>query len=200
MRIHKWSAIISLLILILCCILTPYFQDGIMQNIFIGVISSTLLLLVTSTISYKIEKRRILYIIYKNIYTFIDLYGVENLTLKNFINALDYRKELRNTMRWFVENIYMNITEVDFFFKKGKTAKIVSHLQETLKVFYDSINTDINMLDQFVLGNISEDIIKSHKFFATKKESLNELQKLSDNLDKLREKMNFYSKPEKRVV
>jgi hypothetical protein len=141
-----------------------------MQNIFIGVISSTLLLLVTSTISYKIEKRRILYIIYKNIYTFIDLYGVENLTLKNFINALDYRKELRNTMRWFVENIYMNITEVDFFFKKGKTAKIVSHLQETLKVFYDSINTDINMLDQFVLGNISEDIIKSHKFFATKKE------------------------------
>ena len=35
MRIHKWSAIISLLILILCCILTPYFQDGIMQNIFI---------------------------------------------------------------------------------------------------------------------------------------------------------------------
>ena len=200
MRIHKWSAIISLLILILCCILTPYFQDGIMQNIFIGVISSTLLLLVTSTISYKIEKRRILYIIYKNIYTFIDLYGVENLTLKNFINALDYRKELRNTMRWFVENIYKNITEVDFFFKKGKTAKIVSHLQETLKVFYDSINTDINMLDQFVLGNISEDIIKSHKFFATKKESLNELQKLSDNLDKLREKMNFYSKPEKRVV
>jgi len=200
MRIHKWSAIISLLILILCCILTPYFQDGIMQNIFIGVISSTLLLLVTSIISYKIEKRRILYIIYKNIYTFIDLYGVENLTLKNFINALDYRKELRNTMRWFVENIYMNITEVDFFFKKGKTAKIVSHLQETLKVFYDSINTDINMLDQFVLGNISEDIIKSHKFFATKKESLNELQKLSDNLDKLREKMNFYSKPEKRVV
>ena len=199
MRIHKRSAIISILILILSCILTPCFHEGLMQNIFIGVISSALLLLVTSIISYKIEKRKLLYTIYKNIYTFIDLYGVENLLSKNSVNALDYRKELQNTMRWFIENIYMNITEVDFFIKKGKTPGIVFNIRKTLKVFYDSINADINILDQFGLGNISEDTIKKHNFFASKKESLSELQKLSENLDKLREKMKFYSKSENNM-
>lgn len=194
MKIHKWSIIISLFAFVLGIILSLFITTIFMQNVFIGIISSSLLSCCISIMSYMTEKRRLLYLIYKNVYTFLDLLGVESLRRDCSVDVKEYRQELRSVKRWYEENIYLNITELSFLCKRERTRKIFNELSVNLSMFYNLICEDVSVLDKFMLGDISKEQVTNHTYCSTKKETVDLAKTTIKILDELRKVMNFYGK------
>ena len=176
---------------------TAYFLNQIGENfwcnIFIGLFSSGVLILVSSIAAYYYERNKEIFALYEGCYDFMgSLINLVRIDNRFGINEL--RDILAHSVDLYTRDVYYHVCELRRVNKYAKIRKLVDGIWENVRHVYLLLLDDKEKVDDFILENITKDEFQRYSWHIANEESQRYAKKLYEELGRLACHMDYYNK------
>lgn len=190
-RIAALSGILFLLSLVVAIILN-FFEFSFASNLSLGLFSSGILICGTAIVTYFYERNRAVLSLYNGCHDFMEALN-KNLRVDNRIGIYELKDNLEEMQKVYKKEVYFYICQLLSMNKHFKLTKIIKEIWESVRKVYLLVVEDNSKVCQFLIGDISEDEIRSYTFKYTSGDSIKQIKCLQEALDKLSYHMNYYN-------
>ena len=161
-RIATLSGILSLLSLVVAIILN-FFEFSFASNLSLGLFSSGILICGTAIVTYFYERNRAVLSLYNGCHDFMEALN-KNLRVDNRIGIYELKDNLEEMQKVYKKEVYFYICQLLSMNKHFKLTKIIKEIWESVRKVYLLVVEDNSKVCQFLIGDISEDEIRSYTF------------------------------------
>lgn len=196
MKLNKLIAIYSGIISIAALFLSLYtnfcIEAQYTTNVLIGLFSSGILICITSIITYRMERNKAIYNLYKGCYSFMKCFE-KNLKHNNRIDLYELKDNFDIVLTSYNNDIYYHYCELTIVPNNSKLYTLIFEIWENARHIYLFVQEDNSIIQSFLLGNISQEELQTTTWKHTGSESVAYMKELGKSLEALAYHMNYYN-------
>ena len=196
MKLNKilalWSGVISFSALLLSLYTNFCLKASYSTNVLIGLFSSGILICVTSIITYRMERNKVIYQLYTGCYTFIKCFE-KNLKHNNIVDLYELKDNYDLIMSSYNSDVYYHVCALATLPKQTKLYRLVMEIWGNARHIYLFVQGDCSIIQSFLLANITEEELKSTTWKHNSSEGVAYMKELGLSLEALAYHMNYYN-------
>ena len=196
MKINKILAICSGIISFEALLLSLYtnfcIEAQYATSVLVGLFSSGILICVTSIITYRMERNKAIYKLYRGCYAFMKSFD-KNLKHNNLIDLYELKDNFDIILSTYNNDIYYHYCELTIVPKNSKLYTLIFEIWENARHIYLFVQEDNSAIQSYLLGNTSQEELQSTTWKHTGSESVAYVKKLGESLEALAYYMNYYN-------
>lgn len=197
MKLQKMVAIWSGFIAVLSFILSYCFNASsqFISGIFVGLFSSGILICITSIVTYFSEREKELTDLYEGSFEFVNSM-LKNTRKGNSIEVHQFKDNLDYMMHTYDEKIFFRVDRLEILNHKSDAYRIVAKIWWAAASLYGAISEDREIASKFILGDISDDEIKSIQWKSYGDESIKKAKELLEAREELGNYLHYHERIE----
>lgn len=160
-RIASWTGIICILALVVAAV-TNYKNSAFISNIFIGIFSSSLLACLISMISYFVERKKAIALLYNGCLDFNESLNL-NLSREGIIDIKEAKANLMVMKSVYQKDVFPHASQLISILNKSNLKETVSGIDKYSRDLYKAISDDIYAIDRFYLGHLTQEEITHYE-------------------------------------
>ena len=196
MKLNKILAICSGIISFAALLLSLYtnfcIEAQYATSVLVGLFSSGILICVTSIITYRMERNKAIYNLYRGCYAFMKSFD-KNLKHDNLIGLYELKENYDGIISSYNNDIYFHVCVLAIMPKQTKLYKLIMEIWENARHIYLFVQEDNSAVQSYLLGNTSQEELRSTTWKHTGSESVAYVKKLGESLEALAYYMNYYN-------
>lgn len=197
MKLQKMVAISSGIIAVLSLVLA-YCLDRLssqfFSGIFVGLFSSGILICITSIVTFFSEREKELTDLYEGSFEFVKSM-LKNVRKGNQVELHQFKENLELMIHTYDEKIFFHVDRLEILNHRSDAYRITAKIWWAAASLYGEINEDREVASKFILGDISDDEIKSYQWKSYGDESIKKVKELLS----VREELGNYLKYRDRI-
>lgn len=182
-KIAVWTGIICV-IAFFVAVVANCNGYSFVSNIFIGIFSSSLLACLISMISYFVERKKTIALLYNGCLDFNESLNL-NLSREGIIDIKEAKANLMVMKSVYQKDVFPHASQLISILNKSTLKGIVSDIDKYAENLYRAICADIDAIDEFYMGNIAQEEMVHYKWKYLTSDSINSLKLLYESLDSL---------------